>query len=370
MSFRRTGIVAARVLRQLWHDKRALLITLLVPSLAMILFGFSFSGEIRGIRVVVLDEDQTDLTTSIVENLEADPAFRVTVLHDAGADLESWLVEKGYRAAIRFPAKFTSLYYAHFAMGVATSAQGRIDLLLDESDPQIAAAIQKGLADALLNVGEGGPVEIEKEDLYGVPVRFIDSFAPAIMGLVVAFACTMLTLMSVVREKVDGTFARVWVSPVTRAEFILGYIAAFSLLALAQSFLVFAIGKAVFNILVNGSLFWAFFSVILFAVGSVGLGTLLSAIAETESQAIVFFPMIMLPSVLLSGMMWPVQAIPGLLRPISYVVPLTYSNRLLRAVMVKGLAPWQEPVGLAGVLVFVVLTIVLASAVLRQSGQE
>jgi ABC-2 type transport system permease protein len=126
----------------------------------------------------------------------------------------------------------------------------------------------------------------------------------------------------------------------------------------------------VFNIVVNGSLFWAFLSVILFAVGSVGLGTLLSALARTESQAIVFFPMIMLPSVLLSGMMWPVQAIPGLLRPISYVVPLTYSNRLLRAVMVKGLAPWQEPVGLAGVLVFVVLTIVLASAVLRQSGQE
>jgi ABC-2 type transport system permease protein len=69
-------------------------------------------------------------------------------------------------------------------------------------------------------------------------------------------------------------------------------------------------------------------------------------------------------------MMWPLQAIPALLRPLSYIVPLTYSNRLLRAVMVKGLAPWQEPFGFAGVLVFVLLTIVLASVALRQSAGE
>jgi len=69
-------------------------------------------------------------------------------------------------------------------------------------------------------------------------------------------------------------------------------------------------------------------------------------------------------------MMWPIQAIPRFLRPLTYAVPLTYSNRLLRAVMVKGLAPWQEPVGFAGVLVFVVLTIALASVVLRQSTGE
>jgi len=158
---------------------------------------------------------------------------------------------------------------------------------------------------------------------------FIDSFAPAIMGMVVAFICTVLTLLSVVREKVDGTFARVWVSPVRRAEFILGYIVAFGLIALVQSVLVLSIGKGVFGIVINGSLGWAFAGVILFAIGSVGLGTLLSALAETESQAILFFPLVLLPSVLLSGMMWPLQAIPALLRPLSYIVPLTYSNRPL-----------------------------------------
>jgi ABC-2 type transport system permease protein len=95
----------------------------------------------------------------------------------------------------------------------------------------------------------------------------------------------------------------------------------------------------------------------------------LSALAQTESQAIVFFPLVMLPSVLLSGMMWPIQAIPAVLRPLSYLVPLTYSNRLLRAVMVKGLAPWQEPIGFLGILAFVVLTIVAASLVLRQRAR-
>lgn len=114
----------------------------------------------------------------------------------------------------------------------------------------------------------------------------------------------------------------------------------------------------------------AFVCTTLFAVGSVGLGTLLSALAQTESQVIIFFPLVILPSVLLSGMMWPVQAIPRLLRSLSCLVPLTYSNYLLRAVMVKGLAPWQEPIGFAGVLIFALLPIALASVVLRQSAGE
>ena len=105
-------------------------------------------------------------------------------------------------------------------------------------------------------------------------------------------------------------------------------------------------------------------------MGNVGLGTFLSALAQTESQAILLFPLVVLPSVLLSGMMWPLQAIPPVLRPLAYLVPLTYGNRLLRAVMVKGLAPWQEPVGLAGVMGFLVLTVALASVALRSRARE
>lgn len=369
MKLRRIGAVTERVLRQLAHDPRVFVFMLLIPAVAMILFGYSFSGDIRGVRVAVIDEDRTDLTASILESLQADEALAVDVI-EPGANADRLLLDERYRAVIRIPAKFTSLYYAHFAMGVATSAQGRIDLTLDESDPQIAAAAQKALADALLDLGGGGPVDVQVHDLYGVEVRFIDSFAPAIMGMVVAMISTVLTLLSIVREKVDGTFARVWVSPVRRGEFILGYVLAFGLVALAQSLVVLAIGTLVFHIVINGSIFWAFACVILFAVGSVGLGTLLSALAQTESQAIVFFPLVMLPSVLLSGMMWPVEAIPVVLRPLSYLVPLTYSNRVLRAVMVKGLAPWQEPVGFAGVLAFVVLTVTAASLVLRQHASR
>ena len=373
MSFARTLAVTERVLRQLWHDKRVLVFMLVLPAVAVLLFGYSFSGDITDVRVAFVDEDATDLTASILESLREDDAFTVTVLDPSSlqdTDPEQLLLKAGYQAVIRIPDKFTSLYYAHFAMGIATSAQGTIDLTLDESDPQIASTVKMGLANAAMDLGEGGPVEIDTRQLYGVEVRFIDSFAPAIMGLVVALISTVLTLLSIVREKVDGTFSRIWVSPVRRAEFILGYVIAFGLVALVQSLVVLSIGRLVFGILINGSIAWAFGCVILFAVGSVGLGTLLSALAQTESQAVVFFPLVILPSVLLSGMMWPIQAIPRVLRPLSYLVPLTYSNRLLRAVMVKGLAPWEEPLGFAGVLVFVVLTIVLASLVLRQSAGE
>jgi len=369
MKFYRIRSIAERVLRQVWHDKRVLVFMLVLPAVAMLLFGYSFSGDITDVRVAFVDEDQTDLTESILESLQDNDAFIVTVLNQVD-DPERLLLDSGYQAVVRLPEKFTSLYYAHFAMGVATSAQGTVDLTLDESDPQIAATIRMGLADAMMDLGEGGPVEIETRELYGVEVRFIDGFAPAIMGFVVMLISTVLTLLSVVREKVDGTFSRVWVSPVRRAEFILGYVIAFGMIALVQSLVVLTIGKTVFDIVINGSIAWAFGCTILFAVGSVGLGTLLSSLAQTESQAIVFFPLVLLPSVLLSGMMWPIQAIPRLLRPLTYLVPLTYSNRLLRAVMVKGLHPWQEPVGLIGVIVFVLVTVTMASIVLRQSAGE
>jgi ABC-2 type transport system permease protein len=357
-----------RVLRQMRHDVRLIVIMLVVPSLAMILFGFSFSGDIRGVELALIDEDRTDLTSEIVNSLKSDPTFQVTELLPA-QDPEKLLLS-GYQAVVRFPDKFTSLYYAHFAMGVATEAHGTLHLWLDESDPQIASAIRAGIADALMDVGEGGPVEVEEHPLYGVEVRFIDSFAPAIMGYVVTFVCSLLTLLSVVREKVDGTFERLWAAPLRRGEFILGYVIAFGLVALVQSALILGIGKLVFHLVINGSVFWALTCVILFAVGNVGLGTLLSALAQTESQAILMFPLVVLPSVLLSGMLWPLQAIPAVLRPLAYMVPLTYGNRLLRAVMVKGLPPWSEPVGLAGVLIFLVFTVVLATLTLRASVKQ
>lgn len=368
MKTSRVAAIAGRVLRQLRHDKRVLVFMFGVPSLAMILFGFSFSGNIRDVRVAVIDEDQTEFSAAVIDNLLANDTLSVSQLEVPKLSSEELLVKSGYQAAIRFPADFGSAYFARLS-GSTPSSQAKVYLTIDESDPQISAAVQASLVDALMNVGPGAPVKVETQNLYQIDVRFIDSFAPAIMGLVCAFVCTMLTLMSVVREKVDGTFSRIWVSPVRRGEFILGYVVAFGLIALVQATLVLTIGKLVFSIVINGSLLWAYLCVMLFAIGSVGLGTLMSALANTESQAILFFPLVMLPSVLLSGMLWPLQAIPKLLRPIAYIVPLTYSNRLLRAVMVKGLSPWQEPIGFAGVLAFVVITIILASSVLHQSSK-
>ena len=101
--------VAERVLRQLWHDRRVLAFMLVLPAVAMLLFGYSFSGDITDIRVAFVDEDDTDLTASILESLQADDAFDVTVL-DSVDDPERLLLDSGYQAVIRIPDKFTSLY--------------------------------------------------------------------------------------------------------------------------------------------------------------------------------------------------------------------------------------------------------------------
>ncbi|MBE0634404.1 ABC transporter permease, partial [Candidatus Bipolaricaulota bacterium] len=152
MKLYRIAAVTERVLRQLWHDRRVLVFMLMLPAIAMLLFGYSFSGDITDVRIAFIDEDNTDLTESILESLQDAEAFKVTVL-DSVNDPQHLLLSEHYQAVIRLPDKFTSLYYAHFAMGVATSAQGTVDLTLDESDPKIAATIRMGLADAMMDLG-------------------------------------------------------------------------------------------------------------------------------------------------------------------------------------------------------------------------
>jgi ABC-2 type transport system permease protein len=139
-----------------------------------------------------------------------------------------------------------------------------------------------------------------------------------------------------VRERRDGTLERILTSPTRKMEIVLGYMFAFSVISALQSTLVLTLAVLLFNLTIRGSILLAYAVIVLFAMGSLSMGIALSVLAKTELQAVQFVPMIIFPSIILGGILIPIETMPVWLQVFSYFIPMTYSTLALRDVMVKG----------------------------------
>jgi len=220
----------------------------------------------------------------------------------------------------------------------------------------VANAVSKAVSDALLKTmsqaGLQAPVTVDaSEAIYAQDARFIDFFVPGIMAFVVFLLTTLLTLISFVGERTSGNLERLQATPLRSSEIVIGYAIAFSIIGMLQTAVLLTIGVLVFNIMIVGNIFLAFLVIALLAIVSLSLGILLSSLAKREAQAIQFFPLIILPTFLLAGIFWPVEAIPSWLRPLSYAIPPSYAVDATRAVMLRGWGVggiWVDLVALFG----------------------
>jgi ABC-2 type transport system permease protein len=180
-------------------------------------------------------------------------------------------------------------------------------------------------------------MEIDDTDaVYGDNATFIDFFVPGIMALAVWLLTTMLTLLSFVGEKTTGTLERLQASPLTEGELVVGYAMAYGTLGMIQAALLMTVATLVFGITIVGNPLYAFLVVALLAVVSQNLGILLSSAARNEAQAVQMIPVVILPTFLLAGIFWPVEAIPSWLQPVSWAIPPTYAVEALRSVLLRG----------------------------------
>ena len=215
----------------------------------------------------------------------------------------------------------------------------------------------------------GGAMEFFKTiNVYGEEAEFVDFFAPGIMVLAVTMITVILTIISFVRERNAGTLSRIFSSPMTPGELVAGYAAAFGMIAALQSAELLVLGVLLFNVHVQGSLFLVLGLIILLAVGIEGLGILLSTLATNEFQAIQFIPLVIVPTLILSGIFWPIESMPTFFRPLSAVLPTTYAVDALRSVMVRGWGvTWVLP-QIVILLAFTATVLLAAVEVLRRKS--
>ena len=366
-SFRRTMAIALRTINQFRRDRRTVVLLSVVPIAVMLIFGLAFSGEVRNVPILVDNQDEAysivfppvslHIGPNITDNLVADVAVDVT-LGTYSTGIES--VELGdYHAAVLIPANFSETV-VRMLSGEDIAVQ--LFIYIDATKPTIRASIMSTIYDALDDaIGDKGIklTQILAHD--GAEFTGIDVGIPSVMAFVMIFLLVIVGVITVTREKIQGTQDRLYSTPLRSSERLLGYVIGLLLIAILMISLLLIFGVFVFGARVQGNVLLLIFAAFLFGVTHIFMAVFLSNFAQNELQAIQFAPLTAIPSMALGGMLVPIVSLPVWLQPVSYIVPLTYGINLFEGIMLKGWGfteLWVDFVVVAGMcLIFFILAV-------------
>lgn len=385
MRLDRVLAIAKKNLRSLKHDKRTIGFLVFMPLMMIAIFGYTFGGDVKDLSVQIVNLDSGtangSLAEDLIEKLETMDTFSIVGI-DSEADRVSLAIESVQKtdiwAAIVIEENFTQNLLLSLTpqLNGSTSDSGNITVYIDGSNPNVAQAVLVALQDALQELSDelteqfeiGEPVNLQAEMIYGEDAEFIDFFAPGVMGLAAMIITFMISILSFVRERSGMTLDRLLASPVTEGEIVAGYALAFGIVGLVQACVILATAVLLFQVNILGNVLLVLFILVLLAIGSQGMGFLLSSMARSEFQAVQFAPLVFIPSILLAGVFWPIEAIPEFLRPISALIPLTYAVEGCRSVMLRGWGVEEVLPEIAILLCFAVAMLLISTLMLKRRG--
>ena len=366
-SVKRTTAVAFRVFGQLRRDRRTFGITIGMPVLIMVIFGFAFSGEASNVPIIVENLDEGLLLGDV--NLGNNITYSLT--HDARVDVTignyeentAKVEESKYFGIIRIPANFTQTVIAR---GQGEDVKIIIDLYIDATKPATKNSIL-GALNAALQVAMGEEfVEINQVIAHGgSEFTGLDVSLPGVMAFVLVFLVLIISLLTIMRERLGGTQDRLYTTPLTAFERLLGYVLALLFIASIMVTAILVVGILIFGAVVKGSIFLLIFAAVLFSLAHVFMAVFLSNFAENEIQAVQLAPLISFPSMALSGMMVPIYSFPSFLVPVSKVVPLTYGINLFEGIMLKGWGIKELWLDFLVVIIIAVVSMLLAALTVK-----
>ena len=320
-------LIAAKEFRQIIRNKRVLMISLLMPAFLMALVGYAFSGEIKHVSLAVVDEDMTPTSISFTNRLYSIDTFHVTHVALDRSQAEGLIRDGQVKVAIVVPDGFES---------DLRNGRARIMLLLDGSDPVVAGMAGPTLDAFARSFSPGITVTTTSFVMFNPGLHYLDFLAPSIVGLIVQFLPTFLMSISLAGERERGTIEQLVVTPIGGFEILLGKMATYVIIGTVEATLALGVAVALFGLHIRGSMALVALFLVIFTIASVSLGTLSSVFAKNQIQAIQQIIPIIYISIFLSGVFYPLESMPAFLRPVTYLVPLTYMNHALRALITRG----------------------------------
>ncbi len=357
--------------KHILRDKRTMLILFGMPVVLMFLFGFAITTDVKNVRTVVVTANNDNQTQHAVERLAQSEYFIITQTVSTPQEAEQLIRSQKADMALVF-GKIETPPLAPPLEGRGVGAVHGVQLIVDGSDPNMAqqwATYAQAILAQLVSrngysvpsaLGEGPGVRL----LYNPQMRSAYNFVPAIMGMLLMLICAMMTSISIVREKERGTMEVLLVSPVRPLMVIIAKAVPYLVLAFVILVTILLMARFVLGVPLAGSLFWILAVSTLYILLALSLGLLISNVAQTQLVALLLSAMVLLmPVVMLSGMLFPVESMPKVLQWLSAIVPPRYYIQAMRKLMIMGVGIGdvaQEVAVLAG------MTVVLLAIALKK----
>lgn len=307
--------------KHILRDKRTMLILFGMPVVMMLIFGFAVTNDVKNVRTVVVTSQLDHATQAAIDRLSVSEYFIITQKVSVPKEAEALIRSQKADMAVVFGQDFAS-------------KKSGVQFILDGADPNMAQQWANYALGVVANM-EGRLVNSKM--LYNPQMKSSYNFVPAIMGMLLMLVCAMMTSISIVREKEKGTMEVLLVSPVRPLMIIIAKVIPYLLLAFVILTTILLLGRFVLGVPLQGSIVWIYLVSTIYILMALSLGLLISNLASTQLAALLLSAMVLLvPIVMLSGMMFPVESMPQILQWVSAVVPPRYYIEAMRKLMIMG----------------------------------
>ncbi|HJN97240.1 MAG TPA: ABC transporter permease [Gammaproteobacteria bacterium] len=343
---------------QLGRDRLTFGMIIGIPLIQLLMFGYAINTDVRNLSAAYADEADSHLSRRLVSDLRATQVIniqqRVSSVQELNRLMDAGLISIG----IYIPDDFDRR--------VLQRDRPALQLLVDGTDPILLGVAQQLTAMPVRFDSQpaipGADVLMEVRNFYNPERRSAVNIVPGLLGVILTMTMVMFTAVAIVREKERGNMELLINTPIRTPELMLGKIFPYIFIGLIQLVIILALGRYLFQVPIRGSELHILLASLLFIATNLSLGLLVSTMATTQFQAMQMTFFVLLPSILLSGFMFPFDGMPILAQRIAEVLPLTHFNRLIRGIMLRGvdiMSMWDEAAAL-GTFMLVALTLAIA----------
>ncbi|MCL4528911.1 MAG: ABC transporter permease [Chloroflexi bacterium] len=343
---RRFRALIKKEMTHMLRDPRTLIFIFIMPILQLVLLGYANNTDIKNVPTVVFDQSNSVESRSLLDAFKATGYFSFDYVANNDADVNRLINGGNVKVGIVIPPTYSS--------DLASGRTAQVSVLIDGSDPTIASAVlsaatlagqakgasiraqQLALQGVSSSMASASPIDVRTRVLYNPDLLGSYDIVPGLIAMILFQTATSLTALAIVRERERGTIEQLIVTPIRSWELILAKIIPYILVSFANTILILVVGTFLFGVPLRGSLILLFALTGLYLLPTLGLGLLISTMAQTQQQAQLMSMPIMLPSFMLSGFIFPISSLPIVLQAVGNLLPLTYFIYIMRAIVIKG----------------------------------
>ena len=372
----RTFAIAKKEIRQLKRDVRLMFVIFFFPVFLLIIFGYAVNFDVKHVQIAVYDQDKSELSRDFIRSLIHSEYFNLKYYLVSEQNINRYLDEKIVQLVIVIPRDFSK--------DINSKRNVNIQFLIDGVDGNTATIIQNYVSGATLNYSRKisaeilslagresyQPIALETRFWFNPDLQTTRFLIPGLIAMILIVTAVVTVSLSLVKEKESGTMEQLNISPLSSLEILLGKTFPFVILSLINAAFILAAGYILSGVEVKGSMLLLFITTLIFLLSSTSIGIFVSVVSDTQQVAFTLATFIsLLPSVILSGFIFPIDSMPPVIQIITNITPAKFFIVILRAIMLRGVGIevfWQQ---IAYLLLFATVVMGLATIISKKKTE-